>query len=94
MAQIQHPFVVVMKGSFKDERFVFIVMEIVPGGELFTHLRRERKFNDEQSKVGTLLSKGHCSKGHCCVLGESSVEVQGSKGCCCVLGGSKGHCCP
>ena len=50
MSQIQHPFIVTMKGSFKDERYVFIVMEIVPGGELFTHLRRERKFNDEQSK--------------------------------------------
>merc|ERR1711959_759908 len=34
----------------KDERFVYIVMEAVPGGELFTHLRRARKFSDEQSK--------------------------------------------
>merc|ERR1719321_2456813 len=39
-----------MLGSFKDERYVYIVMECVGGGELFTHLRRARKFTDEQSK--------------------------------------------
>ena len=36
-------------GSFKDDRYVFIVMEVVSGGEMFTHLRRARKFSDEQS---------------------------------------------
>jgi len=50
MSQIHHPFIVEMKGSFKDERFVYIAMETITGGELFTHLRRERKFSDEQSK--------------------------------------------
>merc|ERR1719456_290189 len=39
-----------MIGSFKDERYVYIVMECIGGGELFTHLRRARKFTDEQSK--------------------------------------------
>jgi len=28
----------------------YIVMECIGGGELFTHLRRARKFTDEQSK--------------------------------------------
>jgi len=28
MSQIHHPFIVEMKGSFKDERFVYIVMEV------------------------------------------------------------------
>merc|ERR1719287_299473 len=37
-------------GYTKDERYVYIVMECIGGGELFTHLRRARKFNDEQSK--------------------------------------------
>ncbi|EER02463.1 protein kinase, putative [Perkinsus marinus ATCC 50983] len=48
--QLNHPFIVNMRGSFKDTRFVYIVMEVVNGGELFTHLRRARKFTDEQSK--------------------------------------------
>jgi len=50
MAKIQHMYVVSMIGSFKDDRFVYIVMEVITGGELFTHLRRARKFTDEQSK--------------------------------------------
>lgn len=50
MSQITFPFIVNMIGSFRDERFVFIVMECITGGELFTHLRRARKFSDEQSK--------------------------------------------
>jgi len=50
MSKIQFPFIVCMLGSFKDERYVYIVMECIGGGELFTHLRRARKFTDEQSK--------------------------------------------
>ena len=55
MAQINHPFAVNMFGSFKDDRYVFIVMEVVTGGEMFTHLRRARKFSDEQSKFYGLI---------------------------------------
>jgi serine/threonine protein kinase len=50
MAQLNHPFIVNMHGSFKDERFIYIVMECVGGGELFTHLRRAKRFTDEQAK--------------------------------------------
>jgi protein kinase A len=50
MAQIDYPFVVNMMGYTKDDRYVYIVMECISGGELFTHLRRARKFSDEQSK--------------------------------------------
>merc|ERR1711998_554437 len=39
----------------KDDRYVFIVMEVVTGGEMFTHLRRARKFSDEQSKFYGLI---------------------------------------
>merc|ERR1719458_873433 len=50
MAQIDHPFIVCMIGYSKDDRYIYIVMECIKGGELFTHLRRARKFSDEQSK--------------------------------------------
>jgi len=50
MAQIDYPFIVNMMGYAKDEHYVFIIMECITGGELFTHLRRLRKFSDEQSK--------------------------------------------
>jgi len=47
---IHHPFCVNMMGYAKCERFVYIVMECVGGGELFQHLRRVGKFNEEQSR--------------------------------------------
>jgi len=50
MAQIDYPFIVNMTGFCKDDAYVYIVMECITGGELFTHLRRARKFTDEQSK--------------------------------------------
>jgi serine/threonine protein kinase len=50
MMQLNHPFIVNMRSSFKDDRYIYIVMECVAGGELFTHLRRARRFSDEQAK--------------------------------------------
>jgi len=50
MAQLSYPFIVNMMGYSKDDRFVYIIMECIGGGELFTHLRRARKFSDEQAK--------------------------------------------
>lgn len=50
MAQIDFPFIVNMLGYAKDSHFIYIVMECISGGELFTHLRRARKFSDEQAK--------------------------------------------
>ena len=39
----------------RQNRYVFIVMEVVTGGEMFTHLRLARKFSDEQSKFYGLI---------------------------------------
>lgn len=50
MAQISYPFVVNMLGYAKDNVYVYIVMECINGGELFGHLRRARRFTDEQAK--------------------------------------------
>jgi protein kinase A len=59
MAQIDYPFIVNMIGFAKDERFVYIAMECIGGGELFVHLRRARKFSDEQSNFyGALTAAG------------------------------------
>eukprot|EP00920_Eleutheroschizon_duboscqi_P012278 GHVT01029365.1.p1 GENE.GHVT01029365.1~~GHVT01029365.1.p1 ORF type:complete len:246 (+),score=38.71 GHVT01029365.1:1110-1847(+) len=39
-----------MFGSFKDECYLYLVLEFVVGGEFFTHLRRARRFDDATSK--------------------------------------------
>eukprot|EP00931_Biecheleriopsis_adriatica_P016939 TRINITY_DN12326_c0_g2_i1.p1 TRINITY_DN12326_c0_g2~~TRINITY_DN12326_c0_g2_i1.p1 ORF type:complete len:408 (+),score=100.42 TRINITY_DN12326_c0_g2_i1:84-1307(+) len=58
MAQISYPFVVKMVGYTKSDYFVYIIMEMIAGGELYTHLRRARKFSDEQSKFYGLQTAG------------------------------------
>jgi len=37
---VQHPFIVNLWGSFQDTTNLYMVMDFVPGGELFTLLRR------------------------------------------------------
>jgi len=39
LATISHPFIVYMEGFAQDERYLYLVLEFVPGGELFTYLR-------------------------------------------------------
>jgi serine/threonine protein kinase len=37
-------------GVFQDERNLYMVLEFVPGGELFTHLRKAGKFTNDQTR--------------------------------------------
>jgi protein kinase A len=37
---VQHPFIVNLWGTFQDATNLYMVMDFVPGGELFTLLRR------------------------------------------------------
>ena len=37
---VQHPFIINLWGTFQDTANLYMVMDFVPGGELFTLLRR------------------------------------------------------
>jgi len=50
LKMIQHPFVVNLIGHFQDERKLYMVLEYIHGGELFSHLRREGRFSDDHSR--------------------------------------------
>jgi len=39
MSNIDHPFIVAMEGFTQDSRYLYLVMEFISGGELFTYLR-------------------------------------------------------
>ncbi|KAJ7579314.1 kinase-like domain-containing protein [Mycena floridula] len=47
---VQHPFIVNLWGSFQDTSNLYMVMDFVPGGELFTLLRRSNRFPDPVAK--------------------------------------------
>jgi len=50
LSMIQNPFIVNMVGHFQDPTALYMVIEYVQGGELYSHLRREVRFSDEKSK--------------------------------------------
>lgn len=37
---VEHPFLVDLKFSIKDNSYLYLGMEFVNGGEMFTHLRK------------------------------------------------------
>ncbi|KAF8661468.1 hypothetical protein AX16_001305 [Volvariella volvacea WC 439] len=47
---VHHPFVINLWGTFQDSTNLYMVMDFVPGGELFTLLRRSNRFPDPVAK--------------------------------------------
>merc|ERR1711998_65017 len=50
LGSINHLFIVNMFGAFQDERCLYMCMEYVIGGELFSHLRRAGRFTNEVTR--------------------------------------------
>mmetsp|Transcript_11463 Transcript_11463/g.22836 ORF Transcript_11463/g.22836 Transcript_11463/m.22836 type:complete len:346 (+) Transcript_11463:268-1305(+) len=50
LSMIEHPYIVNMAGHFQNDQALFMVIEYVQGGELYSHLRREVRFSDDKSK--------------------------------------------
>ncbi|KAI0067576.1 kinase-like protein [Artomyces pyxidatus] len=50
LLSVQHPFIINLWGSFQDALNLYMVMDFVPGGELFTLLRRSNRFPDPVAK--------------------------------------------
>lgn len=50
LAKVQHPFIVKLKFAFHNKKKLYFVMEYCPGGELYFHLSRERRFAEPQAK--------------------------------------------
>ncbi|KAI9332251.1 camp-dependent protein kinase catalytic subunit beta, partial [Obelidium mucronatum] len=48
--EINFPFIVNLVCTFQDDRHLFMLMEYVVGGELFSHLRRAGKFSNDMAR--------------------------------------------
>lgn len=48
--QVVHPFVVALQCAFQTEHKLFLVMEYLPGGELFFHLSKKGLFLEGYAK--------------------------------------------
>lgn len=50
LKDLRHPFIVNMVKGFADEDRLYLLMELVVGGELFSHLRKAGKFPNDVAK--------------------------------------------
>ncbi|KAG1455986.1 hypothetical protein G6F56_006938 [Rhizopus delemar] len=50
LREVAHPFVVTLWDAFQDDTHLFMVMDYVPGGELFSILRKQKKFSEQEAK--------------------------------------------
>ena len=50
LTMIDHPFLVRTDGFAQDDKYIYVVLELVNGGELFTYLRGVGKFPVEQAE--------------------------------------------
>ncbi|KAM3836947.1 cAMP-dependent protein kinase catalytic subunit PRKX isoform 2-T2 [Vipera latastei] len=46
LKEVNHPFLIRLYWTNHDERFLYMLMEYVPGGELFSYLRNMGRFNN------------------------------------------------
>ena len=45
-----HPFITTMVASFQDQDTLYMLLDYCPGGEVFSYLRRARRFNEQTSQ--------------------------------------------
>jgi protein kinase X len=50
LSLVEHPFIVNLVNHFQDECRLIMVLEFVPGGELFTYLRKEGRMGNDEAR--------------------------------------------
>lgn len=64
LQQIEHPFLVNLRFAFQDDENMFMVLDLMLGGDLRYHLDRQHRFSEETVKlfiaeIGAALSYLH-----------------------------------
>ncbi|CAM9574918.1 unnamed protein product, partial [Phaeothamnion confervicola] len=50
LMELDHPFILKLHDSFQDDRYIYFVLEVLMGGELFMHLRHAGNFSENDAK--------------------------------------------
>jgi serine/threonine protein kinase len=51
LSLIDHPFITRMPAAFQDAKNLYMVLELVIGGEIFGHLRKAGRFSNETTRI-------------------------------------------
>lgn len=55
LSQMSHSFLVNMYYSFQDADYLYLVMDLLIGGDLRYHISRHRIFSEEQTSIPYIL---------------------------------------
>jgi protein kinase A len=55
LQEVKHPFLITLWGTFQDSKNIYMVMDFVEGGELFSLLRKTQVGQEYHSKLDCLL---------------------------------------
>lgn len=50
LSYLKHPFIVNMQFAFQDRENLYLVMDLMPGGDLRYHISRKRHFSEDQTR--------------------------------------------
>ncbi|CAD8143098.1 unnamed protein product [Paramecium octaurelia] len=50
LSNLRHGFLINMQSAFQDKEYLYLVMDLLTGGDLRFHIGRLRRFNEEQTK--------------------------------------------
>eukprot|EP00004_Rigifila_ramosa_P009010 TRINITY_DN2046_c0_g1_i3.p1 TRINITY_DN2046_c0_g1~~TRINITY_DN2046_c0_g1_i3.p1 ORF type:complete len:488 (-),score=136.49 TRINITY_DN2046_c0_g1_i3:57-1322(-) len=67
LRKVHHPFIVGLKFSFQTQEKLYLVLDFLPGGELFHHLKKEKRFSEARSKfyaIEIILALEHLHKNN------------------------------
>jgi tRNA A-37 threonylcarbamoyl transferase component Bud32 len=63
----QHPFLMGLRFAFQSDTKLYLVMDFYSGGELFFHLKKKKKFSEEEARTvvaEVALALGHLHKNN------------------------------
>lgn len=49
LLMLKGPFLINLHHSFQDSKKVYFVMDLMKGGDLFTHLKKQKRFSEKQA---------------------------------------------
>lgn len=50
LKQVDHPNIVKCYDIYEDEKYIYIVMELLQGGELFDQILKKEKFSEKEAR--------------------------------------------
>lgn len=51
LKEIDHPFIVRLRYAFQNSEKLYLIMDYYPGGSMFYHLRKSKRFSEERARM-------------------------------------------